>query len=198
MKVTKEQIIQKALFYFAEHDYERSSLNDIARALDITKGGIYHYFGSKDDLFREAAIYGLRRAVDIFDPDVPNISVRELIQFFFSPVELSDELAKHIGFNFFREYDKILYLVIASLKKFDEVREELHSLFSLILSRLERRITQAQEAGTIKQDLNPGVLAYEIVAYSEGSMLIGSILEKENTSKKGEEVFASLWKRIAV
>ena len=53
MKETKEKIILKALQYFAVHDYQTVSLNSIAKGIGITKGGIYHYFSSKDELFLE-------------------------------------------------------------------------------------------------------------------------------------------------
>ncbi|RKX87740.1 MAG: TetR/AcrR family transcriptional regulator, partial [Spirochaetes bacterium] len=57
MKETKEKIILKALQYFTEHDYEGASLDKIARAIGITKGGIYHYFKSKDELYHDCMIF---------------------------------------------------------------------------------------------------------------------------------------------
>ncbi len=44
---TKEKLEIQALQFFARHDYERSSLNDIAEAMGVTKGAIYHYFKGK-------------------------------------------------------------------------------------------------------------------------------------------------------
>ncbi|MDX9802360.1 MAG: helix-turn-helix domain-containing protein, partial [Spirochaetia bacterium] len=61
MKVNKEQIMQQAVMFFCANDYDRESLNDIAKALAITKGGIYHYFESKDELFHESVLYLLER-----------------------------------------------------------------------------------------------------------------------------------------
>ena len=44
VKDTRNRIIIQALSYFTQNNYEKASLNDIAGAINITKGGIYHYF----------------------------------------------------------------------------------------------------------------------------------------------------------
>ncbi|MGW8381095.1 TetR/AcrR family transcriptional regulator [Streptomyces sp. ODS28] len=41
---------------FAEQGYDRTSVQEIVEAAGVTKGALYHYFGSKDDLLHE--IYG--------------------------------------------------------------------------------------------------------------------------------------------
>nr|WP_246470380.1 TetR/AcrR family transcriptional regulator [Streptomyces olivoverticillatus] len=41
---------------FAEQGYDRTSVQEIVEAAGVTKGALYHYFGSKDDLLHE--VYG--------------------------------------------------------------------------------------------------------------------------------------------
>jgi AcrR family transcriptional regulator len=41
---------------FSEQGYDRTSVQEIVEAAGVTKGALYHYFGSKDDLLHE--IYG--------------------------------------------------------------------------------------------------------------------------------------------
>ncbi len=68
MKETKDKIILKALQYFTENDFEGTSLDKIARASGITKGGIYHYFESKDELFKAiAALFQIDLLKDYFN-----------------------------------------------------------------------------------------------------------------------------------
>gem|GEM_PF-1766747 len=50
---TREKILKVALDFFLNNTYRDVSINDIVRAVGITKGGLYHYFKSKDDLFSE-------------------------------------------------------------------------------------------------------------------------------------------------
>lgn len=48
---TKRRIMDHALDEFSKLGYGASSVNGICAAPDISKGIIYHYFNSKDDLF---------------------------------------------------------------------------------------------------------------------------------------------------
>lgn len=48
---TKRRIMDSALAEFSAQGYGASSINTICAAEDISKGIVYHYFGSKDGLF---------------------------------------------------------------------------------------------------------------------------------------------------
>src|SRR5690606_25990093 len=47
---TKEKIIQVSLELFANQGYHKTSINQIARAIGVSKSLIYNYFESKDQL----------------------------------------------------------------------------------------------------------------------------------------------------
>ncbi|WP_329130325.1 TetR/AcrR family transcriptional regulator [Streptomyces sp. NBC_01476] len=51
-----ERLLAEATRLFAERGYDRTSVQEIVEAAGVTKGALYHYFGSKDDLLHE--IYG--------------------------------------------------------------------------------------------------------------------------------------------
>jgi len=57
-----EEIKAVALRLFAERDFDRVTIKDIARACGINTALIYYYFESKEDLFRAAVEYGITRA----------------------------------------------------------------------------------------------------------------------------------------
>ena len=50
-QLTKRRIMDNALAEFSERGYGASSVNTICAAQDISKGIIYHYFKTKDDLY---------------------------------------------------------------------------------------------------------------------------------------------------
>ena len=50
---TKEDILQIALKHFANKGYENTTLEDIAKEIDITKPAIYYYFKNKEELYNE-------------------------------------------------------------------------------------------------------------------------------------------------
>ncbi len=66
-----ERLLAAATRLFAQHGYEATSVAQIVDAAGVTKGALYHYFRSKDDLLHE--VYGrvlreqTRRLVEIAD-----------------------------------------------------------------------------------------------------------------------------------
>ena len=54
---TKANILRSALEFFLKNGYEKTSLNQIAREVGITKPAIYHHFKNKDELFHEVLTF---------------------------------------------------------------------------------------------------------------------------------------------
>src|SRR3982751_3717437 len=46
------ELLDAALVVFAERGYRNTRLDDVAEAAGVTKGAIYHYFDTKEDLLR--------------------------------------------------------------------------------------------------------------------------------------------------
>ncbi|CAL9589130.1 HTH-type transcriptional repressor KstR2 [Nocardiopsis dassonvillei] len=55
-----ERLLGAATRLFAERGYESTSVQEIVAAAGVTKGAMYHYFGSKDDLLYEVYARVLR------------------------------------------------------------------------------------------------------------------------------------------
>ncbi|TWP48210.1 TetR/AcrR family transcriptional regulator [Lentzea tibetensis] len=51
-----ERLIDAATRLFADKGFDRVAVQEIVQSAGVTKGAMYHYFGSKDDLLHE--IYG--------------------------------------------------------------------------------------------------------------------------------------------
>lgn len=47
----RENVVRAAITEFAEHGYQRASLNNIVKRLGISKGSLYQYFDNKEALF---------------------------------------------------------------------------------------------------------------------------------------------------
>jgi len=55
----REHVLDAALLIFARYGYRKASMEDVARAADISRPGLYFYFASKQDLFRGAVTHAL-------------------------------------------------------------------------------------------------------------------------------------------
>jgi len=49
--ITREQLLKKALAVFSKKGYPATTLQDIAREAEVTRGAIYWHFGSKAELY---------------------------------------------------------------------------------------------------------------------------------------------------
>lgn len=52
-KITKDEILKKALEVFRRQGYHRTTMQDLAQACGLLKGSFYYYFDSKETLMRE-------------------------------------------------------------------------------------------------------------------------------------------------
>ncbi|HTW30673.1 MAG TPA: TetR/AcrR family transcriptional regulator [Candidatus Sulfotelmatobacter sp.] len=50
---SRQEILRTAARLFQQRGYDATSMNDVAAALKLSKGGLYHHFASKDDILFE-------------------------------------------------------------------------------------------------------------------------------------------------
>ena len=64
----KAEILDSAAQCFMERGYHATSIDDVAQRLGSTKGRVYHYYGSKTDLFFDVHRVGMQYLFDALDP----------------------------------------------------------------------------------------------------------------------------------
>jgi TetR/AcrR family transcriptional regulator, cholesterol catabolism regulator len=64
LNARRAEICRTAAQIFRERGFDATSVSDIARALGMTKAGLYHYFTSKEALLFEIMSFGLDRVHD--------------------------------------------------------------------------------------------------------------------------------------
>src|SRR5882672_5183699 len=47
---SRQEILRTAARLFQQQGYDGTSMNDVAAALGLSKGGLYHHFQSKDEI----------------------------------------------------------------------------------------------------------------------------------------------------
>jgi AcrR family transcriptional regulator len=60
----RAEICRTAAQIFRDRGFDATSVSDVARALGLTKAGLYHYFESKESLLFEIMSFGLDRVRD--------------------------------------------------------------------------------------------------------------------------------------
>ena len=76
----REQILAGARRCFAEHGYEGATVVRLEKAIGLSRGAIFNYFGSKEELFIELAVRDSARMSDIWVNDGLEAVVREVME----------------------------------------------------------------------------------------------------------------------
>src|SRR3989442_11977184 len=77
---TRRRILDAGLRLFSDYGYEGASMDDIALELEATKGLLYHYFRSKQEILTAILKeHPLRAAIDQFEQGVPAADLREAL-----------------------------------------------------------------------------------------------------------------------
>lgn len=68
----RQEILRAAARLFQQQGYDATSMNDVAAALKLSKGGLYHHFQSKDEILYNI----MSHAMDITEERVINVARR--------------------------------------------------------------------------------------------------------------------------
>ena len=200
MKISREDIIREALDQFTHQDYDRVTLNTIAHALEVTKGAIYHYFTSKDALFHDTVTYLMdtleHTTIDTIDMTKP---IREQLQPFFLLGSIAQGYALMFGIDVFADYKNFISLVFSAIKKFPDIEHRLSDLYRTMRIVFTSLIQAAQERGEVRKEIDAEAIAFEIIAFIEGGLLVSSLEPDlaKMSDDLGIRVFTHLWERIA-
>ena len=120
----REQLIKLALEQFIEKGYENTTITDLQKSFGLTKGGMYHYFNSKEEILDTVIEYGLRQGIKELIEELENTPLeKKLILFFFFSAtnDFTRNLFKHSENNNFsivsyRLREKTVKLTVPVLK----------------------------------------------------------------------------------
>jgi len=153
----KQRIIQAAMEAIAERGYAQTTIEDVAKKLGVSKGAVYWYFSSKEDLLQEvfATILAEMQRVAYAGYNRP---LEEVLTLIFERYSLSDEKRRALFYEMFalasRSTPRIGHIVI----------EYVNGMVSLA----EEEIKRGQQKGTVTTETDARTLAFLIVALYSG------------------------------
>jgi TetR/AcrR family transcriptional regulator, transcriptional repressor of aconitase len=131
-----EQILEGARRCFAENGYEGATVAKLEREIGLSRGAIFNYFPSKEDLFVELAVRDSARMSEIWVEHGLEAVVREVMEL--DPAWLS------VYLELFRR-----------VRNDDDFRERIESRQKEIAPANRARIEEAQRSGEFRDDLGP-------------------------------------------
>jgi len=131
-----EQILEGARRCFAQNGYEGATVAKLEREIGLSRGGIFNYFPSKEDLFVELAVRDSARMSEVWVEHGLEAVVREVMEL--DPAWLS------VYLELFRR-----------VRNDDDFRERIESRQKEIAPANRARIEEAQRSGEFRDDLGP-------------------------------------------
>jgi AcrR family transcriptional regulator len=141
-----ERLVEAATRLFADKGYDRVAVQEIVDRAGVTKGAMYHYFGSKDDLLHE--IYGR----------VLRMQTQRLELFATSDAPIAERL-----------HAAAVDVIVTSIANFDEARVFFRSIDHLAEDkqrevRAERRRYHEKFRALVEEGQRDGVFRTDVPA----------------------------------
>ena len=172
-KNTKNKILSVASNLFVSKGYKNVSLNDIADKAEVTKGGVYHYFSSKEELFLEVFEDSLSTAEkNICTFISSDKSLSDLLKAALTPKNVIDQIFDILKGKYSYIEPNYIAFMFDALKNFPKLNSRVTKYYQTITKALRDKIVIAKKEGELNKALDPDALAMQIIFMIEGSNLL--------------------------
>ncbi len=169
---TRERILAAAMRLFVRKGFYATSIADLAAAVDLTKGALYHHFQSKEAIFF-AVIEAIRRTWrEMVGREV--LKSRDALQ------RLSALLDSHA--RLIEKNDAFCIVLNGLITEMDGVNPaflaELQRIYADLVEFIEQIVRKGQKDGQLRKDLEPRLTAISIVGTLRGTGCSGAIFKR--------------------
>jgi AcrR family transcriptional regulator len=184
----RNHILESALKCFGEKGYQATIIDDIVKDSNISKGAIYNYFESKEEIYLQL----LKKRTNTFfeDMEQENANVTSAI------AKLAN-LFTRFKKQELKEDDQQTMRVYIEFWLYGSRQEDLKKIlverYNRFIEFIEKIIVEGQESGEIKKDLDPQNISRIFWAVRDGNVLHYSFLGEEEQYRNAwdtiEEMF---------
>jgi len=155
------QILNAAMFAFAEKGFHQATMEDVANEAGLSKGTLYLYFKNKDDLIHSVLQASLEEGFG---------ELEQILQLdeFVKPHLLKWLEALALKMETSTIYLSIGYEFYALAARDEQVRQTLQTYFAKYRALLHAVIKKGVEQGEFIKSIDPQVVAIAIIAMFEG------------------------------
>ncbi len=147
---TKAAILASALELFYEKGFARTTFDEIAKRIELTKGAVYWHFRNKADLLAELMRQKFTEKKRQTWPEDPEMSSLADVRNNFCHAALSIETDP--------EFCKFLFFVIFQMEWSEiitaRIRQQIHEITDYPWFELKERLTFIQKSGEITPNIN--------------------------------------------
>lgn len=180
-EVSKERILKAALEEFGQNDYNVASTNTICKNHGISKGLLFHYYKSKDEIFLVCVEKCFEELSDYLQKNYKKIGnkVEDILNYYFE-----------MRFNFFREFPHYAQIFkTATFNAPTQLRDEIKQLKMTLRQVNEGILLDVLDDLDLKEDVSKDQVIHLVLEFTE--YLIVKSQEQSNVlmAKDTRELF---------
>lgn len=195
----RDNILNVALKEFLMKGYENSSINSICQKAGISKGGIYHHFKNKDELYHAC--------LDIFLDQLDSwmsemlVSAEDIEKFIFTYFSIIPKVKQELfGPNEKEEFSASKYytLILSGISRYPQMQLWMNSSYKQLVMKIEQLIESAKESGIIRQDIDNEITAFELVTIFEGTLIMSVMKNDLELDSLTDRLALNFWNKIKI
>ena len=199
---TKSRILETAFKLLLKKGYDNVSITEVKKESNITTGGFYHHFDSKDMLMIEV--------IKKYIFNYFNLTMERLKNFEGSPKEklkvailamAGDDSAinkttKLVGGSEKIDYRKLHLLLIVGVEKYDLISDLYTEFFQDLLNFINEVINEGITQGVIRSDIDSNTISEIIETMIMGTVIMWIALPEKSIEKRIKINIDELWDHI--
>ncbi len=158
-KQAKEKIMDSASALFFEFGYHETGMDRVASKIGVTKGTLYLYFKSKEELLNETC----KRNMDLLEESLGNAISNDLVKgaeiFFEKELEMPDYIKFHWIF------------ALGEMKSNEYVRKVITESYEKYIEIVSQKIEELRKKAIIPEESDSLLLSRMLIAFHNGILI---------------------------
>jgi AcrR family transcriptional regulator len=195
---TKDNIMLNAFKLFLKKGFTDVSINEIVKNAGTTKGGFFHYFESKDHLYREIIETYLVSCFEIASHSIldTNETLYGKLKAYFDFIPNSDKVMLIMINDPNISYRSLYLLIMEALKKYDYFIDQYKEIFQRIYQLIKEQLAKGLQNKEIAKNVDIDAVAYQIITLYEGMLRLWVINPEMFSKKENDRIIEQLWNSI--
>lgn len=198
----KDKVLEAAFLLFLKNGFDDVSLNKIIKSAEITTGGFYYYFDSKESLIIEI----IDRYI-FFYFNAPTKEIKNSNDT--SKNKIKKYLSQSIGYDIEKkiftnitesgnpiDYKELYLLYFGSLKKYNTLEKKYYETIISITQTIEELLDQGKSCGEIKSNVDSKEIASLILAIFSGNISSWMVMGNMNLYETFSKQIDILWDNL--
>lgn len=199
MRDSKEHILKTSLLLFLQKGFKEVTMNEIVKSSGFSKGAFYHYFSSKEEVFKEVIDVYFSQMLHLDYNTLPSDSLHSFYQ---ANLDIQNKRDKMIR-SWYKETfegdfpNNLYYILFDALRLLPEIKEQQKNRIQEELKAWESVIKKAMATGEITTKFSAQNLARQFVYSSDGiAMHMIMISSSDELFNEVKEVWDSLYESV--